>query len=198
MTTKNSEKKSPSSSGQKFLSDVTTLRERVRHHIHMGAITPNYEHDREKVVQILNEALATELVCILRYKNHYFTATGMESHGVAEEFLEHAEDEEEHADSIAERILQLGGKPDFNPRGLMERSHAEYAEGSSLRELVEEDLLAERVAVESYREILRFLEDRDPTTTRMIEDILAVEEEHATDMKCLLSQLEAVPAKKAA
>jgi bacterioferritin len=164
----------------------------------MGAITPNYEHDREKVVQILNEALATELVCILRYKNHYFTATGMESHGVAEEFLEHAEDEEEHADSIAERILQLGGKPDFNPRGLMERSHAEYAEGSSLRELVEEDLLAERVAVESYREILRFLEDRDPTTTRMIEDILAVEEEHATDMKCLLSQLEAGPAKKAA
>jgi bacterioferritin len=178
-----------------FISDVRTLKERVRQDMESGAVTPNYSHDRETVIKVLNHALATELVCLLRYKNHYFTATGMQWSSIAEEFIEHAEDEEDHADRIAERIQQLGGKPDFNPASLLERSHSEYAEGTTLRQLIEEDLLAERMAIESYTEILKFLEDRDPTTRRLIEDILAKEEEHASDMSRLLKAIES-PAQK--
>lgn len=173
-----------------FISDVRTLKERVRQDMELGAVTPHYGHDRETVIKILNHALATELVCLLRYKNHYFTATGMQWQAIAEEFIEHAEDEEDHADRIAERIQQLGGRPDFNPASLLERSHSEYAEGATLHQLIEEDLLAERMAIESYTEILKFLEDRDPTTRRLIEDILAREEEHASDMSRLLERVE--------
>jgi bacterioferritin len=178
-----------------FISDVRTLKERVRKDMELGAVTPNYAHDRETVIKVLNHALATELVCLLRYKNHYFTASGMQWHAIAEEFIEHAEDEEDHADRIAERIQQLGGKPDFNPASLLERSHSEYAEGTTLRQLIEEDLLAERMAIETYTEILRFLEDRDPTTRRLMEDILAKEEEHASDMSRLLEAIESPAAR---
>lgn len=174
-----------------FFSDVRTLQERARQDMQLGAVTPNYGHDREVVIRVLNHALATELVCLLRYKNHYFTANGMGWIAIAEEFIDHAEDEEDHADRIADRIQQLGGKPDFHPQTLLERSHSDYAEGTTLRQLIEEDLLAERIAIESYNEILRFLEDRDPTTRRLMEDILAKEEEHASDMSRLLGRIEA-------
>jgi bacterioferritin len=178
-----------------YISDVRTLKDRVRQDMKLGAVTPAYGHDRETVIKVLNHALATELVCLLRYKNHYFTATGMQWSSIAEEFIEHAEDEEDHADRIAERIQQLGGRPDFNPVNLLERSHSEYAEGTTLHQLIEEDLLAERMAIETYTEILRFLEDRDPTTRRLIEDILAKEEEHASEMSRRLQMIEA-PARR--
>ena len=180
----------PSASKFPFISDIRELRERARKDMQLGAVTPAYGHDRESVIRVLNHALATELVCLLRYKNHYFTASGLEWNAIAEEFLDHAEDEEHHADQLAERIQQLGGRPDFNPASLVERSHADYAEGTTLGELIEEDLLAERMAIEGYTEILRFLEDRDPTTRRLIEDILAREEEHASDMARLLERVE--------
>jgi bacterioferritin len=169
------------------LSDVATLRQRARQSIEEGAVTPGYDADRGTVLRLLNEALATELVCTLRYKRHYFTAKGADAQAVAAEFLEHAREEEEHADRIAERIVQLGGEPDFSPHGLAERSHAEYVAGSTLREMIREDLVAERIAIESYREMVRYLADRDPTTRRMMEDILATEEEHADDLADLLS-----------
>jgi bacterioferritin len=172
-----------SSIGQ--LSDVDALRRRARQSIEEGAVTPGYGADRETVLRLLNEALATELVCTLRY---YFTAKGANSASVAAEFLEHAKEEEEHADRIAERIVQLGGDPDFSPHGLAERSHAEYVPGSSLEEMIRENLVAERVAIESYREIVRYLGDRDPTTRRLMEDILASEEEHADDLVDLMGQ----------
>ncbi len=172
-----------------FLSDIKSLRERARKHIEEGAVTTNYGADRQKVIQILNEALATEIVCVLRYKRHYYMAQGISSDAVKEEFLEHAGEEQEHADAIAERIVQLGGEPNLDPEGLTSRSHSEYVEGESLRDMIREDLIAERIAIESYREMINFVGEGDTTTRRMLEEILAVEEEHAEDMNSLLQGL---------
>ena len=172
-----------------FLTDVETLRRRAREHIEQGPITDAYGADRERVVAVLNEALATELVCVLRYKRHYFTAQGMNAVSVAEEFLQHAAEEAGHADDLAARITQLQGSPDFDPDTLTARSHAEYVEGTGLADMVKEDLVAERVAIASYNEVIRWLGDKDPTTRRLIEGILAVEEEHADDMLGLLEEL---------
>ncbi|MEX1197382.1 MAG: ferritin-like domain-containing protein [Pseudohongiellaceae bacterium] len=176
---------------QPFLTDVKTLRERARKHIEQGAVTEGYGANRDNVVKILNEALATEIVCILRYKSHYFRAEGINANVAAQEFLEHAEQEQQHADWLAERIVQLGGSPNFSPEGLQSRAHAEFVEGDTLRDMVVEDLVAERIAIDSYREIARYLGDQDPTTRRIIEDILAQEEEHADDMAGLLEGLDA-------
>jgi bacterioferritin len=172
-----------------FVSDVQELRRRARQHMEEGAVTSAYTADKETVIRILNEVLATEIVCVLRYKRHYYMATGIHAQAVAEEFLEHAEEEQSHADLAAERITQLGGEPNFNPEGLTTRSHSEYAEGKTLLDMVREDLVAERIAVESYTEIIRYLGDDDPTTRRMIEKIMAKEEEHADDMKKILDNL---------
>jgi len=172
-----------------FLTDIKTLRERARRHIEQGAVTEGYTADRETVVKILNEALATEIVCVLRYKRHYFMASGIHAESVAAEFLEHANDEQGHADLIAARIVQLGGEPNFNPDGLLMRSHAEYVEGSSLIEMIKEDLVAERIAIDSYRDMIQYLGNDDPTSRRMLEGILAVEEEHADDLVSLLGEL---------
>lgn len=172
-----------------FLTDVETLRRRAREQMEAGPITDAYGADRQRVVSVLNEVLATELVCYLRYKRHYFTATGMNATSVAAEFLQHANEELGHADMAAARITQLQGSPDFNPDVLSTRSHAEYVEGDTLEEMVREDLVAERVAIASYQEIIRWLANDDPTTRRMIEEILAVEEEHADDMLNLLDGL---------
>ena len=172
-----------------FLTDIKTLRERARKHIEQGAVTEGYTADRETVNKILNEALATEIVCVLRYKRHYFMASGIHAEGVAAEFLEHATDEQGHADLIAARIVQLGGEPNFNPEGLLMRSHAEYVEGSSLTEMIKEDLVAERIAIDSYRDMVQYLGNDDPTTRRMLEGILAVEEEHADDLVSLLGEV---------
>jgi bacterioferritin len=155
-----------------------------------GAVTGGYKADRETVVRVLNEALATELVCVLRYKRHYYMASGIHSQAVAQEFLEHAGEEQGHADQIAARIVQLDGAPNFNPEGLVGRSHSEYVEGDTLVDMIREDLVAERVAIESYSEIIRYLEDNDPTSRRLMEEILAKEEEHAEDMKTLLETVE--------
>ena len=172
-----------------FLTDIKTLRERARKHIENGAITEGYTADRKTVVKVLNEALATEIVCVLRYKRHYFMASGIHAEGVAAEFLEHANDEQGHADQIAGRIVQLGGEPNFNPEGLLTRSHAEYVEGETLTDMIKEDLVAERIAIDSYRDIIQYLGNDDPTTRRMMEEILAVEEEHADDLVNLLSEV---------
>lgn len=172
-----------------FLSDIETLRRRAREHIAQGAVTPGYRADREVVVRLLNEALATEIICTLRYKRHYFMAKGIHAEGVAAEFLEHAQEEQQHADQIAERITQLGGAPDFSPEGLASRSHAEYVEGDTLEEMIREDLVAERIAIDSYREIITYLGADDPTTRRLMEEILAKEEEHADDLASLLQDL---------
>ena len=174
-----------------FLSDIKTLRQRVRTHIDEGAVTPNYGADRDKVVNLLNEALATEIVCVLRYKRHYYMAQGISSDAVKAEFLEHAGEEQEHADEIAERICQLGGEPNLDPEGMASRSHSEYVEGESLRDMIREDLIAERIAIESYREMINYVGEGDTTTKRMLEHILAVEEEHAEDMNSLLQGLPA-------
>ena len=177
-----------------FLTDVATLRKRARKHIEDGAVTQGYKADRTTVVKILNEALATEIVCILRYKRHYYMATGIHAQAVADEFLQHANEEQGHADQIAERITQLGGAPDFSPQGLATRSHSEYVEGESLVDMIKEDLVAERVAIDSYADMIRYLGDDDPTTRRMMESILAMEEEHADDLAKLLATLD--PTKK--
>lgn len=174
---------------QPFLTDIKTLRERARQHIEKGAVTPGYNADRDTVVKLLNEALATEIVCTLRYKRHYFMASGINASSVAAEFLEHANQEQAHADQIAARIVQLGGEPDFSPDGLATRSHAEYVEGDSLIDMIKEDLVAERIAIDSYREIVNYLGDHDPTSRRMMEEILAVEEEHADDLVNLLQEM---------
>jgi bacterioferritin len=171
---------------QPFLSDIQTLRKRAREHIAQGAVTPGYNADRGVVLKLLNEALATEIICTLRYKRHYYSAKGIHAESVASEFLEHAGEEQQHADQIAERITQLGGEPDFSPDGLATRSHAEYVEGGSLEEMIKEDLVAERIAIDSYREIIAYLADHDPTTRRLMEEILAKEEEHADDLASLL------------
>lgn len=170
------------------LSDVQTLRDNARAHIGKGPLTENYGADRERVIKVLNEALATELVCVLRYKRHYYTADGINSASVAAEFLQHAIEEQGHADEIAARIVQLQGEPDFNPATLVERSHAEYVEGTDLIDMIKEDLVAERVAIASYGEIVRWLGDTDITTRRLMESILAVEEEHADDLLTFLKQ----------
>jgi bacterioferritin len=172
-----------------FLSDIQTIRKRAREHITAGAVTPGYSADRDTVVRLLNEALATEIVCVLRYKRHYFMAQGIHAEGVASEFLEHANDEQQHADQIAARITQLGGEPDFSPDGLATRSHAEYVEGDSLEDMIKEDLVAERIAIDSYKEIIAYLGEKDPTSRRLMEEILAKEEEHADDLASLLEGL---------
>jgi len=172
-----------------FLTDVQELRRRAREHMDMGAVTAGYKADREAVIRILNDVLATELVCVLRYKRHYYMASGIHAQAVAEEFLEHANEEQSHADIVAERITQLGGEPDFNPEGLAMRSHSQYVEGQTLIDMVKEDLVAERIAVESYSEIIRYLGNDDPSTRHAMELILSKEEEHADDMKTLLERL---------
>src|ERR1700688_2192957 len=172
-----------------FLTDIAEIRRRARQHIEDGAVTDSYKGDRKVVLRVLNEALATEIVCVLRYKRHHYMAKGIHSQAVAEEFLEHAAEEQEHADLIAERITQLDGEPNFNPEGLLTRSHSEYVEGESLVDMIREDLIAERIAVESYSEIIRYLADNDPTSRRLMESILAKEEEHAEEMKTLLETI---------
>ena len=177
-----------------FLTDIQTLRKRARQHIEDGAVTQGYTADRDTAVRILNEALATEIVCVLRYKRHDSMATGIHAQAVAAEFLEHAAEEQAHADQIAERITQLGGSPDFNPETLTTRSHAEYVEGGSLVDMIKEDLVAERIAIDSYREMAQYFGQKDPTSRGMIERILAMEEKHADDLVNLLTTLD--PTKK--
>ena len=172
-----------------FLTDIKTLRERARRHIDQGAVTEGYRADRETVVKLLNEALATEIICVLRYKRHYFMATGINAESVAAEFLQHANEEQAHADLIAQRIVQLQGEPNFSPDGLATRSHAEYVEGDTLLDMIKEDLVAERIAIDSYREMINYVGTDDSTTRRMLEGILAMEEEHADDLVSLLEGL---------
>ena len=174
------------SKGRPELSDIQTLRTRARQHIEEGAVTSGYAAERETVIKLLNEALATEIVCVLRYKRHYFMAAGIHAAPVAAEFLAHANEEMQHADSLAKRIVELRGEPNFSPDGLSERSHAEYVAGTSLKAMIKEDLIAERIAIESYREMIGYLGDQDPTTQRLLKEILASEEEHAEDLSSLL------------
>ncbi len=181
--------KAKAGSKKPFLTDVKELRRRARKHIEKGAVTEGYRPDRDTVIRILNEALATEIVCVLRYRRHYFMASGIHARAVADEFLQHATEEQGHADEIAHRIIQLDGEPNLNPEGLVTRSHSEYVEGDSLIDMIREDLVAERIAIESYTEMIRFLGSDDPTTRRMLEGILAMEEEHADDMKSLLETI---------
>ena len=181
----------PSGAGARPLppgfTDIAVLRENARRNVENGAITPSYDADRDVVIELLNQALATEWVCALRYYRHWFMASGMLADAVKPEFLEHAQQELEHAHKLAERIVQLGGEPDLNPDTLTARSHAEYHEGNDLREMVKEDLVAERIAIDSYREMINFVGDRDTTTKRILEDILAQEEEHADEFADLLN-----------
>ena len=174
---------------QPFLTDIKTLRERARQHIENGAVTSGYSADRETVIKLLNEALATEIVCVLRYRRHYFMASGINAESVAAEFLQHANEEQGHADQIAQRIVQLQGEPDFNPEGLLTRSHAEYVEGTTLTDMIKEDLVAERIAIDSYREMIAYFGNQDVTTRRLMEEILAVEEEHADDLVSMLQKM---------
>ncbi|HEX6159905.1 MAG TPA: ferritin-like domain-containing protein [Thermoanaerobaculia bacterium] len=173
-----------------FLTDVTELRRRARQHIESGAVTDGYRANRETVIKLLNEALATEIVCVLRYKRHYFMAQGIHAEPIAQEFLQHANEEQGHADELASRIVQLGGAPNFSPDGLLSRSHSEYVEGQTLVDMIKEDLIAERVAIDSYTEMIRYVGDDDITTRRMLEGILAVEEEHADDLSSFLADIE--------
>ena len=179
------------------LTDVQTLRKRARQHIDDGAVTAGYDADRKAVLKLLNDALATEMVCVLRYRRHYFMAKGLDAKSVADEFLAHANEELAHADLIAARIVQLGGEPDLCPDTLSARSHAEYVAGGTLIDMIRENLVAERIAIDSYRDIANFLGDRDSTTRRLVEQILAVEEEHADDMADLLNDLPAARKKPA-
>src|SRR6266508_1788825 len=177
-------------SDKPFLTDVQELRRRARQHIDEGAVTDAYRADRATVIKILNEALATEIVCVLRYKRHYFMAQGIHSDPIAQEFLTHANEEQGHADQIAGRIVQLGGSPNLSPEGLLSRSHSEYVEGETLIDMIREDLVAERVAIDSYNEMIRYVGDDDVTTRRMLETILAVEEEHANDLVSFLADMD--------
>ena len=176
----------PGGDATPFLTDVQTLRERARRHMDQGAVTESYGADRDTVVNVLNQALATEIVCVLRYKRHYFMAQGIDSEAVKDEFLQHANEEQAHADQISERIVQLGGEPDLNPESLTARSHSQYVEGKNLVDMIREDLVAERIAIDSYREIVQWLTGKDSTTRRIMEEILAKEEEHAEDLNSLL------------
>jgi bacterioferritin len=178
------------STQQPQFSDVAALRARAREQVDNGAVTASYRADPKAVIAMLQHALATELLCVLRYKRHYFMATGLASEAVKTEFLEHAQQEMGHADRIAERIVQLGGAPDFNPATIVARSHAEYVEGKTLRDMIFEDLVAERVAIQSYTEMINWLHERDPVTHAMIREVLAVEEQHAEDMLSLLQGLQ--------
>ena len=175
-----------------FVSDIKRIRERAHKHMESGAVTEGYKADRKRVIDVLNEVLATEIVCILRYKRHYFMARGVHAEAVKQEFARHAAEEQQHADWVAERITQLRGEPDFNPEGLARRSHSEYAQGDDLESMIREDLVAERIAIESYSEIVRWLASDDPTTRRIVEDILKAEEEHAEDMVNLLDEMAGV------
>ncbi len=175
-----------------LLSEIAAIRQRARQHIEEGAVTPSYTADREVVLHLLNGALATEIVCALRYRRHYFMANGLLAEAIKQEFLAHAQQELGHADQLAERIVQLGGEPNFNPEGLTARSHAEYKEGRNLEEMIREDLVAERVAIESYREMIEYLEGKDHTTRRLLEGIMAVEEEHAEELASMLEDLHAL------
>src|SRR5688572_24164882 len=172
-----------------FLTDIKTLRERARAKMDEGPITDAYGADRKQVIEVLNEALATEIVCVLRYKRHYFMADGINGKSVADEFLQHANEEQMHADRIAQRIVQLGGEPDLSPDSLTSRSHAEYKEGENLVDMIKENLIAERIAIDSYMDMIRYIGNGDPTTRRLLEDVLAQEEEHADDMKTLLEEI---------
>jgi bacterioferritin len=173
----------------KFLTDVKTLRENARKNTDKGAITDGYKADVKQVLKVLNNVLATELVCVLRYKRHFYMAQGISSDSVKAEFLQHANEEQQHADWVAERITQLGGEPDFSPTTLAERSASEYVEGKTLVDMIKEDLIAERIAIQTYQEIIRWLGDGDPTTKILIEQINKVEEEHANDMLDLLTKM---------
>ena len=173
-----------------FLTDIKTIRERARQEIESGAVTQDYSLDKEQVIKLLNEALATEIVCVLRYRFHYYMASGIHKEGAASEFLQHSNEEQQHADRIAERIKQLGGKPQLNPAVISQTSHSEYVEGTSLEDMLREDLVAERIAIQTYREMINFFGDKDPTTRRLMEEILAVEEEHADDIADLLFAVE--------
>jgi len=172
-----------------FSTDVKKIRERARKHLEEGAVTEGYKANREQVAKVLNDVLATEIVCVLRYKRHYFMAEGISSDSVKAEFLQHANEEQQHADWVAERITQIGGEPNFSPEGLATRSHSEYKPGNSLTDMIKEDLVAERIAIESYSEIVRWLGNDDPTTRVLIEQILKMEEEHANDMLDLLAKM---------
>jgi bacterioferritin len=176
--------------GMNFLNNIEELRARARKQIEDGAVTENYKLDRNRVVAILNAALATEIVCVLRYRYHYFVASGIHSAGVAEEFLTHSNEELRHVDMLSERINQLGGNPEMNPAVITQVSHSEYNEGESLAEMIREDLVAERIAIESYREMASFFGEKDPTSRRLIEEILAAEEEHADELAKLLAKIE--------
>ena len=173
-----------------FLSDVAELRRRARQHIEEGAVTEGYRGNKETIIKLLNEALATEIVCVLRYKRHYFMAQGIHSDPIASEFLQHANEEQGHADQLADRIVQLGGAPNLNPEGLLSRSHSEYVEGQNLLDMIKEDLIAERIAIDSYTEMIRYVGENDITTRRMLESILAVEEEHADDLSAFLADMD--------
>jgi bacterioferritin len=172
-----------------FLSDISSLRQKAKEHIELGPVTDLYGADRTRVLEVLNQVLATELVCVLRYKRHYYMASGLSSQPIAQEFLQHANEEQAHVDMVAARIVQLQGEPDFNPETLTTRSHSEYVPGVDLVDMIKEDLIAERIAIMSYQEIIRWLGDKDPTSRRMLEDILAIEEEHADDLLNLLTEL---------
>ena len=183
-----------------FVSDIDNIRKSARRNIDDGAMTAGYSADRETVINLLNQALATELVCVLRYKYHYYMASGIHSQSIKAEFLQHANEEQGHADLLAERITQLEGKPNLSPVGLLERSHADYVEGEDIVDMIKEDLVAERIAIDSYREMIHYVGTDDPTTRRVLEGILAMEEEHAEDMNTLLEELgkKGEPAKPAA
>jgi bacterioferritin len=172
-----------------FVTDLSKIRERARRHMEQGAVTENYKSDLNAVIKVLNEVLATELVCALRYRRHYYMAVGINAESIKSEFLQHAQEEEQHADWIATRIVQLNGAPDLNPEGLATRSHSEYQEGRDLLSMIKEDLVAERIAIESYSEIVRWLGNDDVTTRRLMEEILKKEEEHADDLKSLLERM---------
>jgi bacterioferritin len=172
-----------------FVSDLKKIKQRARAHMEQGAVTENYKAQLPQVHKVLNEVLATELVCTLRYRRHYYTVSGLNSESVKAEFLQHANEEQQHADWVATRIVQLNGQPNFNPEGLSTRSHSEYNESEDLVSMLKEDLYAERIAIESYSEIVRWLKDDDPTTRKLIEDILKIEEEHAEDLKTLLEKV---------
>ncbi|HZS26255.1 MAG TPA: ferritin-like domain-containing protein [Candidatus Angelobacter sp.] len=169
-----------------FVRDVEEIRQRAAKKMEEGAVTESYKGDVNKTIEILNEALATEIVCVLRYMHHYFMATGVHAKGVADEFKEHADEEREHADMLAERIQQLGGKPDFNPKSLLERSVSQYIEGETLADMIREDLIAERTVIEVYQEMIRYFANNDPTTRIILEHLLQEEEKHASDLADLL------------
>jgi bacterioferritin len=172
-----------------FVTDLTKIRERARRHMEHGAVTENYKGDLKAVIRVLNEVLATELVCVLRYRRHYYTASGINAESIKSEFLQHAQEEEQHVDWVANRIVQLNGSPNLNPEGLAARSHSEYQEGGDLLSMIREDLIAERIAIESYSEIVRWLGNDDVTTRKLMEEILKTEEKHADDMKTLLERM---------